>query len=141
MAVFHEKIASFSPMGDDLNHTAKRAGQATPNYQPSRFLSIEELPLALGFAIVANGDFKRAIVDGVNSGRDTDSIGVMAGAILGAMHGEDIIDAQDADQLDKINKLDLNAETGAFVLTAQNIIKADDESAANIAHQRKQMME
>ena len=128
-------------MGDDLNHTAKRAGQASPNYQPSRFLSIEELPLTLGFAIVADGEFRRAILDGVNSGRDTDSIGVMAGAILGAMHGEDVIDTEDADQLDKINKLDLNAETSAFVLTSQNIIKADDENAANVARQRKQMME
>lgn len=139
--VFHEKIAPFSPMGDDLNHTVKRAGKASPNYQPSRFLSIEELPLALGFAIVANGDFRQSILDGVNSGRDTDSIGVMAGAILGAMHGEDVIDAQDAEQLDKINKLDLNAETNAFTLTAKEIIKTDDESAANIAGQRKQMMD
>ncbi len=35
----------------------------------------------------------RPFEDGINSGRDTDSIGVMAGAILGALHGESVIDA------------------------------------------------
>ena len=55
--------------------------------------------------------------------------------------GESIIEAQDAAQLDKINKLDLNAEMCAFSLTAQNIMKTDDENAANVARQRKQMME
>jgi len=141
VAIFHDKIARFSPMGDELNHTAKRAGQASQNYQPSRFLSIEELPLALGFSVVANGEFKLSIVDGVNSGRDTDSIGVMAGAILGALHGEHIIDAQDSAQLDKINKLDLKAESNTFAKTAQNIISIDDENAAEIARRRKQILE
>ena len=59
----------------DAMVAAKGAGIApTPGAERTRFLAIEELPLALGFAVVAGGDFRRAIEDGVNSGRDTDSI-------------------------------------------------------------------
>src|SRR5690606_10820749 len=47
VTTFHQRIKAFSPLGDDLDHTVKKTGKATPNYQPSRFLSIEELPLAL----------------------------------------------------------------------------------------------
>lgn len=125
VAAFHQAIAPFSPMGDDLEHTAAKAGRATPNYQPSRFLSIEELPLALGFATVARGDFRNSILDGINSGRDTDSIGVMAGAILGAMHGEAVIDAAEAEQLDRVNRLDLGKEAQAFSRTVATIQAAD----------------
>ena len=85
---FHAAIAEFSPMGDDLTHTAAKAGRVSDAYQPSRLNSIEELPLALGFALVNDGAFRASVEDGINSGRDTDSIGVMAGAILGALHGE-----------------------------------------------------
>jgi ADP-ribosylglycohydrolase len=136
VAMFQKKIARFSPMGDDLNHTANRTGVASPNYQPSRFLSIEELPFALGFAIVAGGDFKASILDGINSGRDTDSIGVMAGAILGAMHGESVVDIVDAEQLDSANKLDLAAEAHKFAQTAAGIIDTDETRAADILQQR-----
>lgn len=130
--VFQREIRPFSPMGDDLNHTVEKVGRATPNYQPSRLLSIEELPLALGFAIVARGDFRRSILDGINSGRDTDSIGVMAGAILGAMHGDAVIRPEDAALLDSANRLDLRAETKVFIATAKNILADDLMRAENL---------
>ena len=40
---------AISPMGDDVNHSADKAGVPTDAYQPSRLHAIEELPLALGF--------------------------------------------------------------------------------------------
>jgi ADP-ribosylglycohydrolase len=54
---------------------------------PSRTKSIEELPVALGFAIVTGGDVSGAVLGGVNYGRDSDSIATMAGAITGALGG------------------------------------------------------
>jgi ADP-ribosylglycohydrolase len=122
---FHEVIAKYSPMGDDVNHSREKAGVATDAYQPSRLHSIEELPLALGFMVVSDGDFRRSIEDGINSGRDTDSIGVMAGAILGAMHGEAVIDAADAAQLDAANRLDLTSEADRFALVVRHILLTD----------------
>lgn len=139
IAVFQEKIGRFSPMGDDLNHHAGKAGGRSQGYQPSRFLSIEEVPLALGFAIVAGGDFRQSIEDGVNSGRDTDSIGVMAGAILGALHGSAVIDDADAEQLDEVNRLDLSLEARAFAATARGIMADDDAKARMVADYRAEM--
>ena len=122
---FHAAIAPYSPMGDDVNHTSAKAGRLSAAYQPSRLYAIEELPLALGFALVNGGDFRRAIEDGINSGRDTDSIGVMAGAILGVLHGESVIAEADRLQLDAANRLDLTAAADAFAATAAEILLAD----------------
>jgi ADP-ribosylglycohydrolase len=122
---FHKIIARYSPMGDNVNHTAQKAGIASDAYQPSRLNAIEELPLALGFAILNDGDFYKTIQDGINSGRDTDSIGVMAGAILGALHGESVIDAAAAAQLDRVNRLDLFTSADAFTETVIAIQTAE----------------
>ncbi len=141
IAVFHQKISRFSPMGDNLTHTAERAGVATKNYQPSRFLSIEELPLALGFALVANGEFRLAVENGINSGRDTDSIGVMIGAMLGAMHGESIINEKEAAQLDEVNRLVLADEAQRFSDTCLSIIVADQNRADELQRARETLLE
>ena len=124
---FHAAIAPFSPMGDDVNHTSGRAGRLSAAYQPSRLGAIEELPLALGFALANGGAFRKSIEDGINSGRDTDSIGVMAGAILGALHGEAVITDADRQQLDSANRLDLTAAADRFAAVAMRIMQRDEE--------------
>jgi ADP-ribosylglycohydrolase len=135
-AVFHDIIAKYSPMGDDVNHSPEKAGMPTDAYQPSRLHAIEELPLALGFAIVNSGAFRKTIEDGINSGRDTDSIGVMAGAILGALHGEAVIDAADLALLNKTNRLDLLSEADRFADTAEDIINEQARRAEELADNR-----
>ncbi len=125
VTAFHSAIAPFSPMGDDVNHSVAKVGRVSAAYQPSRLGSIEELPLALGFALVNGGDFRKSIEDGINSGRDTDSIGVMAGAILGAMHGESVISDDDRATLDTANRFDLTAAADKFTATATSILLAD----------------
>ncbi|WP_266065405.1 ADP-ribosylglycohydrolase family protein [Brucella intermedia] len=136
---FHSIIARYSPMGDDVVHSIKRAGVPSEAYRPSRINAIEELPLALGFAIANDGDFYKTIHDGINSGRDTDSIGVMAGAILGAMHGAAIIDQADASLLDVTNRLDLFAEADAFCETVLEIQGADRKLNEAKADMRKRL--
>lgn len=128
--VFHRIIADYSPMGDDVNHSPDKSGQPTDAYQPSRLHAIEELPLALGFAIVNGAQFRKTVEDGINSGRDTDSIGVMAGAILGALHGETIIDAADAALLDRSNRFDLGAEADRFAAAVVAIMADDGKRVA-----------
>ncbi len=127
---FHAALAPFSPMGDDVNHTRAKVGRLSAAYQPSRLGSIEELPLALGFALVNGGAFRKTIEDGINSGRDTDSIGVMAGAILGALHGETVIDPTDRATLDNANRFDLTAAADSFTATAADIMQADRRARA-----------
>ncbi|WP_090114089.1 ADP-ribosylglycohydrolase family protein [Limimaricola pyoseonensis] len=139
--VLHRAIAPFSPMGDDVAHGPEKAGRATAAYQPSRLLSIEELPLALGFCITAGGDFRQAVVDGINSGRDTDSIGVMVGAILGAMHGPEVIDPEDAALLDSANRLTLAADADRFAEAVADIMEGDAARATDIAAGRRILLQ
>lgn len=125
---FHKIIKEFSPMGDDVNRSADKLGIPSDHYTPSRLYSIEELPLALGFIIVYGGDFKKSVIAGINSGRDTDSIGVMIGAILGAMYGENVITEEELEVLENTSKQKLLDNSDKFYKTAKNIIENDFEA-------------
>lgn len=83
-------------------------GNKTDDWAPSRRKSIEELPVALGFLIVAKGDFEQAIVGASNYGRDNDSIAGMAGAIAGALHGDAVIRTEWIAQVNAANRVDLD---------------------------------
>lgn len=122
---FHEVVREFSPMGDDVHRKIEKIGVPSNHYTPSRLFSIEELPIALGYIVLHDGDFHAAITDGINSGRDTDSIGVMIGAILGAMYGERMFDEQDVQLLEEANRLELIRNADQFAKVASQIIKDD----------------
>ncbi|MFF2886174.1 ADP-ribosylglycohydrolase family protein [Paenibacillus sp. NPDC057967] len=122
---FQAIMLKYSPMGDDVSRHIDKVGVPSNHYTPSRLWSIEELPMALAFIVLNDGDYYRSILDGVNSGRDTDSIGVMAGVILGAMYGHEVIQVSDIEQLNKVNRLDLFAIADRFSDMAANIIKDD----------------
>jgi len=49
--------------------------------------SRETVPVVLAIFYLAQGDPVRSILNGVNFGRDADTIGTMTGAIVGAFHG------------------------------------------------------
>lgn len=123
--VFQEAILPFSPMGDDVSRKIEKVGLPTNHYTPSRLGSIEELPFALGFMLLNDGEYYRSLFDGINSGRDTDSIGVMIGVILGAMHGTSVIKTEDIELLERANQFDFDAISDAFYNTALGIIKRD----------------
>ncbi|RJE85150.1 ADP-ribosylglycohydrolase family protein [Paenibacillus sp. 1011MAR3C5] len=125
IAEFQAIMLKYSPMGDDVSRHIDKVGVPSNHYTPSRLWSIEELPMALAFIVLNDGDYYRSMLDGVNSGRDTDSIGVMAGVILGAMYGHEVIKASDIEQLNKVNRLDLFAIADRFSDMAANIIKDD----------------
>lgn len=123
----HEALKPYSPMQDDVHRKLEKVGIASNHYTPSRLFSIEELPLALAFMLYNDGQFEKTILDGINSGRDTDSIGVMAGVILGAMYGPAYIKPSDAEQLARINKIDFDMEANSFAQVAKAIVKQDIE--------------
>ncbi|TCZ76604.1 ADP-ribosylglycohydrolase family protein [Paenibacillus albiflavus] len=125
VARFHESIAKYSPMGDDVNRSMNKVGIPTNHYTPSRLFSIEELPLALAYMILHEGDLQEAVKDGVSSGRDTDSIGVMIGAILGAMQGVSAIPANELSVLEEVNKQNIEQNCNEFIETAAFIIQED----------------
>lgn len=125
VAALHEAILPYSPMGDDVARKLEKVGMPSNHYAPSRLGSIEELPLALAFIVFNNGEFYKSIYDGINSGRDTDSIGVMIGVILGAMYGASVIEAEDVHLLEASNQIHFDEMTDKFAETARFIIQKD----------------
>ncbi|MFD0696720.1 ADP-ribosylglycohydrolase family protein [Paenibacillus sp. GCM10027628] len=124
---FHEVIGNYSPMGDDVNRSIHKVGVPSNHYTPSRLFSIEELPLALGYIVLHDGNFLEAMKDGVSSGRDTDSIGVMIGAILGAMQGVKAIPDAEIGILEAANQQEIDKHCNLFIEAAASIITEDVE--------------
>lgn len=130
VTALHEAIAPFSPMGDDVHRKIEKVGVPSNHYTPSRLFSIEELPLALAFIIYNDGGYIKSIQDGINSGRDTDSIGVMIGVILGALHGMAYVADDDVTLLAKVNHIDFDDVASRFSNVAKEIIARDLAAAA-----------
>ncbi|MGW3345494.1 ADP-ribosylglycohydrolase family protein [Nonomuraea rubra] len=112
--------------------------------RPSRVHSIEELPLALGFLVIAKGDFRDTVLGGVNYGRDADSIASMGGAIAGALGGLASVPQEWVERVGAASRTDLVAP-GLAVAEVARRVHADDvarrrahESAfAELAHERE----
>ena len=101
--------------------------------RPSRLHAIEELPVALGLLVAAGGDYRTAVLGGVNYGRDADSIATMAGAISGALHGPDAIPADWAAGVARGSRLDLHATGRTMAAVAREIFDRDQERCATRA--------
>jgi ADP-ribosylglycohydrolase len=132
VAAFHQCLETFSPMQNDVHRKIEKLGIPSNHYTPSRLWSIEELPMALGFIVYNNGGFYKSLYDGINSGRDTDSIGVMIGVILGAMYGSSVISDEDIKMLEEANRLDFNQLANSFSEVAKNIIVSDIENMEKV---------
>ncbi|WP_129668510.1 ADP-ribosylglycohydrolase family protein [Phytoactinopolyspora endophytica] len=75
--------------------------------RPSRLHSIEELPIALAMLVISGGNWRDAVLGGVNYGRDSDSIASMAGAIAGTLGGRDVVPADLSDAVAEASRTDL----------------------------------
>ncbi|WP_369308921.1 ADP-ribosylglycohydrolase family protein [Providencia rettgeri] len=78
--------------------------------------TIESVPAAIAMVELSGTDPNRCAVLCANLGGDTDTIGAMATAICGALHGIDAIDAQLKQQLDEANQLDFTHYSQAFMV-------------------------
>ena len=77
--------------------------------------TIESVPAAIAMVELANTDPNRCAILCANLGGDTDTIGAMAVAICGALHGIDGIDSQLKAELDAANALDFTRYSNAFI--------------------------
>ncbi|MGI5272562.1 ADP-ribosylglycohydrolase family protein [Nonomuraea sp. CA-218870] len=93
--------------------------------RPSRLHSIEELPLALAFLVIAKGDYRETVLGGVNYGRDADSIASMGGAVAGALGGLGAIPPEWVEQVSAASRTDLVAPGRALAAVARQV-HADD---------------
>ena len=116
-------VSPFDAVGPDYRNPSLEARR------PSRTQSIEELPVALGMLVVAGGDYRKAVLGGVNYGRDADSIATMAGAIAGALNGAGCIPADWLDAVATGSRMDL-VEPGLTMARAARAVFARDQQRA-----------
>ena len=117
-------VAPFDTVGENYRSPARDARR------PSRTMSIEELPIALGFLVVTDGDYRDAVLGSVNYGRDSDSIASMAGAIAGALGGADSVPTEWSTTVGENSRLDLVSPGLRMAETARQIWSKDQDRAA-----------
>ncbi|MEU6998354.1 ADP-ribosylglycohydrolase family protein [Nonomuraea sp. NPDC046570] len=93
--------------------------------RPSRTHSIEELPLALAFLVIAKGDYRETVLGGVNYGRDADSIASMGGAVAGALGGLAAVPGEWVEQVGTASRTDLVAPGLVIAELAERIHRQD----------------
>ena len=119
-----DAVAPFDTVGPQYREPAMDARR------PSRTKSIEELPIALGLALVADGEYREAVLGAVNYGRDSDSIATMAGAIAGALGGAGAVPQDWLEQVATASRVDLTTPAATLVGVTRQIWQRDAERAA-----------
>ncbi|MFJ6717184.1 MULTISPECIES: ADP-ribosylglycohydrolase family protein [unclassified Streptomyces] len=114
-----EAVAPYDSVGPDYREPSLGARR------PSRLHSIEELPIALGMLLVADGAYEGAVLGAVNYGRDCDSTATMAGALAGALGGIAVVPEAWAKQVAEASRLDLHAPAAALAAVAREVFSRD----------------
>lgn len=112
-------VGPFDSVGPDYRNQSMEARR------PSRIKAIEELPVALGFVLAADGDYKKSVLGAINYGRDADSIAVMAGAICAALQGLAGVPEEWVTGVSEGSRLDLHAAGTVLGEVAVEILAAD----------------
>ncbi|MFB6819548.1 ADP-ribosylglycohydrolase family protein [Streptomyces sp. NPDC056347] len=112
-------VAPFDSVGPDYRAPSLGARR------PSRLHAIEELPIALGMLLVADGDYRHTVLGSVNYGRDCDSIATMGGALAGALGGERAVPADWAGTVAEASRLDLHAPARTLARVAREVFARD----------------
>ncbi|MGW7032256.1 ADP-ribosylglycohydrolase family protein [Streptomyces xanthophaeus] len=119
LAPLRAAVAPYDSVGPDYRNPSLGARR------PSRLHSIEELPVALGMLLVGNGSYETSVLGAVNYGRDCDSIATMAGAIAGALGGDQAVPAAWAKQVAEASRLDLHAPAAVLATVAREVFTRD----------------
>ena len=90
--------------------------------------SAHAIPMA--FALLARNPSPQALLDAANIGGDTDTIGAIAGAILGAALGEQVLPADSLSMIDEVSHLGLpSVALELLELRDQAFVGRQEESA------------
>ncbi|QHC21690.1 ADP-ribosylglycohydrolase family protein [Streptomyces sp. GS7] len=121
-------VAPFDTVGPDYRNPSLGARR------PSRLHAVEELPIALGMLLVADGDFRATVLGSVNYGRDCDSIATMSGALAGALAGASAVPDEWSGEVARASRLDLHAPATALAAVAREVFARDQ--ARNLRHEQ-----
>jgi ADP-ribosylglycohydrolase len=122
-----DAVRPFDTVADDYRD------QGLGARRPSRLHSIEELPVALGLLLLADGDWEATVLGGVNYGRDSDSIATMGGALAGALGGQHVVPGGLAEAVSTASRIDLERPARDLAKVAVRIRAEDQKRAARIA--------
>ena len=89
--------------------------------------SAHAIPMA--FALLARDPSPQALLDAANIGGDTDTIGAIAGAILGAALGVQVLPADSLSMIEEVSHLGLSSVAGDLLeLRDQALVRRQEES-------------
>ena len=89
--------------------------------------SAHAIPMA--FALLARDPSPQALLDAANLGGDTDTIGAIAGAILGAALGVQVLPADSLSMIEEVSHLGLSGVAGDLLeLRDQALVRRQEES-------------
>ena len=121
LRTFIEQVRqAFIPYDPQTNGTAGDTSLANA-HQPSRLLSIEEVPVALAALKYGAGDFLKTVRAAVCYGRDCDSIAGMACGLYGAIFGDRAIPRSLCDACDRANRRNFAELASLFEETIRHI--------------------
>jgi ADP-ribosylglycohydrolase len=130
LPVLRQAVTPYDTMEDDYLTYGR------DSRRPSRSKSIEELPVALGLLLLADGDYQDSVLGGVNYGRDADSIASMAGALAGALGGLRAIPARWHETVARVSKTELIQPAKDLAALALDIYARDE---ARLTQRREAM--
>ncbi len=117
--VLREAVRPFDTVGETYREPELDARK------PGRTKAIEELPVALGMLVATGGNYKDAVLGGVNYGRDSDSIAQMAGAVAGALRGEVAIPTVWLNRVTEASRRDVRSVASALAVVAAEVLGQD----------------
>ena len=126
---FKQLRAAMAPF-DSLGEAYREPGPDAR--KPSRLKAIEELPLALAYLRVSQGNFETGILGAINYGRDSDSIATMFGSLSGAMNGRSAIPHNWAETIERESRIDLIANGKKLAKLATEIAHKDLVRASHV---------
>ena len=89
--------------------------------------SAQAIPMA--FALLARDPSPRALLDAANIGGDTDTIGAITGAILGAALGVEVLPTDSLTMIEEVSHLGLSSVAGDLLeLRDQALVRRQEES-------------
>ena len=92
---------------------------------PSRTQALENVVAAFAAVKYGQGDFQKTFRAALSYGRDAESIAAVAVALLGAMHGTEIVPLALREGVDSANRRDFSAAAAAFTEVVASIVEAD----------------
>ena len=109
-----------NPVSSSLEHLIEQVGTSVA--------SAHAIPMA--FALLARDPSPQALLDAANIGGDTDTIGAIAGAILGAALGEQVLPADSLSMIEEVSHLNLpSVALELLELRDQALVGRQEESA------------